>query len=106
MMSSRAENTVPVVRVQAQDSGAEWLVSVEDNGIGIEPEYFQRIFVIFQRLHPSSSYEGTGIGLSICKKVVERHGGRIDLSSEPGQGTTFRIHLPKKLPKAGGRADA
>jgi PAS domain S-box-containing protein len=91
----RAENTQPVVRVSLQDAGAEWVVSVSDNGIGIAPEYFRRIFVIFQRLHPRQKYEGTGIGLAICKKVIDRHGGRIDVESRLGAGTAFSIRLPK-----------
>ncbi|MES3002608.1 MAG: ATP-binding protein [Pseudomonadota bacterium] len=86
----------PVIRIQAADMGEEWHISVSDNGIGIAPEHFKRIFIVFQRLHDRNRYEGTGIGLSICKKIVERHGGRIWLESQPGAGTTFRLALPKR----------
>ena len=82
-----------MVTVTAERSGSGWTCTVADNGIGIAPEYFDRIFDIFQRLHTRNEYEGTGIGLALCRKIVEHHGGHIWVESEPGQGSRFRFTL-------------
>jgi len=88
----------PRVVITAKEREADWCLAVKDNGIGMEPELSTRIFGLFQRLHTSEEYPGTGIGLAICKRIVERHGGQIWVSSQPGQGSTFFLSVPKAAP--------
>jgi light-regulated signal transduction histidine kinase (bacteriophytochrome) len=88
------------VRVTAGRDGEFWLFAVTDNGIGIEAEYAERIFVIFQRLHDRSAYSGTGIGLAMCRKIIEYHGGRIWLDTQYADGTRFCFTLPAREDQA------
>jgi signal transduction histidine kinase len=91
----------PAIRIRASKKSGEWGFSVADNGIGVAPEYAESIFAIFRRLHTRAEYPGSGIGLSICKKIIERQGGRIWVESHTGQGSTFKFTLPATTPPGG-----
>ena len=95
----RKNDVFPQIEIKAIDKPDHWLFSVRDNGIGMDAKYFERVFVIFQKLHNISEYKGTGIGLSVCKKIVEIHDGKIWVESELGKGTTFYFTITKKLIK-------
>lgn len=85
----------PVIQISAEDTGSSWTITVSDNGLGFDMKYLDRIFIIFQRLHTKEMYPGSGIGLAVCKKIVERHGGRLWADSEPGKGASFHFSMPK-----------
>lgn len=94
----RHKDRRPTIRIRGWQEKQMVRIDISDNGIGIDPEYFGRLFRLFQRLHSHHEYEGTGIGLAVCKRIIDHHGGRIDLDSLPGEGTTFHVTLP--LPRA------
>jgi PAS domain S-box-containing protein len=96
-MKFRKPDTPPLVHVSAKRGEAEWIFSVRDNGIGISPEYYDRVFLIFQRLHTRQEYPGTGIGLALCKRIIERHNGHIWVESVPGEGTIFFFTIPFEI---------
>lgn len=91
----RSPDRVPEVHIESEAQDGVWRLSIHDNGIGIEPQFAERVFVLFQRLHGRDEYTGTGIGLALCKKIVERHGGRIWIEPRPGPGVSVCLTLPK-----------
>jgi signal transduction histidine kinase len=88
----------PRIRIESEPDGPEWRISVADNGIGIDPAQSERIFGMFARLHAQDQYPGTGIGLALCARIIERHRGRIWAQSQPGQGSVFSFTLPAAGP--------
>jgi light-regulated signal transduction histidine kinase (bacteriophytochrome) len=88
----------PAISVQAEKAGEQWMFSVSDNGIGIAPEYAENIFVVFQRLHTRTEYPGNGIGLAVCKKIIEHCGGKIWVDAQAGHGSIFKFTLPAAAP--------
>ncbi len=90
----RRADMPPLIRISAERRRSEWIVAIRDNGIGIERDYHSHIFGIFKRLHTATEYPGTGLGLAICRKIVERHGGKIWVESKPGEGSTFYFSIP------------
>ncbi|HSH55384.1 MAG TPA: PAS domain-containing protein [Candidatus Limnocylindrales bacterium] len=95
----KQEGVAPVIRISSVDTDEDCTISIADNGIGFDEQYIDKIFTIFQRLHGRTAYEGTGVGLAICKKIVDRHGGTITAKSKEGEGSTFIVTLPKKQRK-------
>ena len=91
----------PDVHIESHKKNGEWIIKVQDNGIGIDPKYANHIFGVFYRLHNPDEYPGNGIGLAECKRIIERHGGKIWVHSEPEKGSTFYISLPLLVPSKG-----
>ena len=89
----------PIIDISCKENNLQWIISVKDNGIGINQDYFDKIFIIFQRLHNKDEYSGTGMGLAIAKKIIENLGGKIWLTSDEGVGTTFHFSILKKINK-------